>query len=166
MKLEWMGKYRELVRSVVYFSNCSNRNVLRGGRGDYEPHLNQHEWQVLEYICEFEDDCRIMADISRDLGIIPSNITKATRHLLELELIEKNRIVGNRKNVVLTPTDEGKRIYYKVMESKIRPVFDSFFAELSGFDSEQLKTIENAFYKLSHKWAGLAEPAMLEKTDE
>ena len=44
MKLEWMGKYRELVRSVVYFSNCSNRNVLRGGRGDYEPHLNQHEW--------------------------------------------------------------------------------------------------------------------------
>ena len=48
MKLEWMGKYRELVRSVVYFSNCSNRNVLRGGRGDYEPHLNQHEWQVLD----------------------------------------------------------------------------------------------------------------------
>ena len=52
------------------------------------------------------------------------------------------------------------------MESKIRPVFDSFFAEMSGFDSEQLKTIENAFYKLSHKWAGLAEPAMLEKIDE
>ena len=37
---------------------------------------------------------------------------------------------------------------------------------MSGIDSEQLKTIENAFYKLSHKWAGLAEPAMLEKIDE
>ena len=164
---EWMGRYRPLVQELVKYENSYSRiSSTKAMRLDETCSVSSQEWQVLEYICEFEDDCRIMADISRDLGIIPSNITKATRHLLELELIEKNRIVGNRKNVVLTPTDEGKRIYYKVMESKIRPVFDSFFAEMSGFDSEQLKTIENAFYKLSHKWAGLAEPAMLEKIDE
>ena len=166
MKLEWMGKYRELVRATVFFSNCSNRSVMRGGRGDYEPHLTQHEWQVLEYICEFEDEHRIMADISRDLSIIPSNITKATKHLLELGFIQKNRIVGNRKNVVLTPTEEGKKTYARLAEDRIGPVFDSFFEEMSAFDDEQLKIIETAFYKLSHKWAGLSEPEMLEKVED
>lgn len=37
---------------------------------------------------------------------------------------------------------------------------------MSAFDDEQLKIIETAFYKLSHKWAGLSEPEMLEKVED
>ena len=35
-----------------------------------------------------------------------------------------------------------------------------------GNYDEQLKIIETAFYKLSHKWAGLSEPEMLEKVED
>ena len=166
MELEWMGRYRELVRSVVYFSNSSNRSVMRGNRGSAGFELTQQEWQVLEYICEFEDQHKIMADISRDLGIIPSNITKATKGLLAKGLIEKNHIVGNKKNVVLTPTESGKKMYFKILKTAIQPAFEEFFRKLDSVDEDQLKIFEDALYTLSGRWSSLSDKKELEKIDD
>ena len=55
MELTWLGRYRELVRALVFYSNSSNRGINSNTRGKDEYGLNQNEYQVLEYICEFED---------------------------------------------------------------------------------------------------------------
>lgn len=38
--------------------------------------LSKPEYQILEYLCEFENENKIMADIAHDLGIIPSIVTR------------------------------------------------------------------------------------------
>lgn len=157
MELTWMGRYRELVRALVFYSNNSNRGVLRRRSSAKDPHLTQHEYQILEYICEFEDSNRIMTDISKDLGILQSNITKATKRLLELGLIERYRIPGNRKNIVLKPSALGREAYRAYCTEDVSPVFTAFFDALSGFSDEQLAQFEKAIWSLSRRWGELSD---------
>ncbi len=156
MELSWMGRYRELVRALVYYSNSSNKTVIAGRRGG--PYaMSQHEYQVLEYICEFENEARIMNDIALDLGIAPSNVTKAAKALLQRGFIEKYRLENNRKNIILRPTDQGKEAYIGSYSTRIAPVFAHFFEMLEGFSQDELKTIERAVRSLSNEWAGLGD---------
>lgn len=152
-----MGRYRELVRALVYYSNSSNRGVIERRRGG-EGNLTQHEYQVLEYICEFESENRIMSHISRDLGIAQSNITKAAKTLLEKGCAERFRLGGNRKNVVLKPTPAGKELYKKMSSEQISPAFLTFFHLLDGLTQEQLEVFENAVRSLSSDWAAVGAP--------
>lgn len=152
-----MGRYRELVRALVFYSNNSNRGVLRRLPSTKKPHLTQHEYQILEYICEFEDCNRIMTDISKDLGILQSNITKATKHLLELGLIERYRFPGNKKNIVLKPSALGLKTYEMYYTEDIIPVFAAFFETLDGFSDEQLAQFEKAIWSLSQRWGDLSD---------
>lgn len=164
-----MGRYRELVRAFVSYSNATNRGVIESHR-DGAFNFTQHEYQILEYICEFEDDNRIMTDISRDLGISQSNVTKATKNLLAAGMIERYRLGNNRKSIVLRPTEQGKQAYIESYSKQISPVFDRFFACLEEFSDEQLKTIERAVRILGTDWSALIEdknePVVLTKIDE
>ena len=164
LELTWMGRYRELVRALVYYSNNSNRGVLRKLPAAKDPHLTQHEYQILEYICEFEDCNRIMTDISKDLGILQSNITKATKHLIEMGLVERYRFPDNKKNIVLKPTKKGTETYRKYYSEDIAPVFSAFFDTLSGFSDEQLAQFEKAILSLSQRWGDLSDKP-LEKVE-
>lgn len=157
MELTWMGRYRELVRALVFYSNNSNRGVLKKQTSESELRLTQHEYQILEYICEFEDSNRIMTDISKDLGISQSNITKATKRLLELGLIERYRISGNKKNIILKPTPTGIEKYKSCCFDEVKPVFEQFFETLDGFSDEQLALFEKAIWSLSRQWGALSD---------
>ncbi len=153
MELKWMGKYRELVRDIVFFSNSSNRSVFTANRRRSEDELNMHEYQILEYICEFENDNRIMADISRDTGIAQSIITKATKKLIALNLVERYRLGSNRKSIVLRPTQAGKDKYLEIALGAVAPAFDRFFQALEGIDDAELTHFGNAIRRLSTDWA-------------
>lgn len=150
MKLEWLGRYRELVRALVYYSNSSNRGVVETARGGRTP-ITQHEYQVLEYLCEFEEENRIMTDISRDLGIAQSNITKAAKLLIQNGYAERYRIGSNRKNIVLKPTDEGRKLYLSMCQ-RVENAFLDFFSTLDSLSDEQLRTFEIAVRQLSNNW--------------
>ena len=123
MELNWMGRYRELVRDLVYYSNSSNRNLFTANRNRGDEELSMHEYQILEYICEFENDKRIMADISRDTGIAQSIITKATKKLIALGLVERYRLGSNRKSIILRPTQAGKDRYTAIASEAVAPAF-------------------------------------------
>ena len=71
MELKWMGRYRELVRALIYYSNSSNRGMFKKMLNPVNGiALSKPEYQILEYLCEFENENKIMADIAHDLGII------------------------------------------------------------------------------------------------
>lgn len=165
MELSWMGRYRELVRALVFYSNNSNRGVMKKLSSQETPRLTQHEYQILEYVCEFEDENRIMSNISSDLGILQSNITKATKHLLELGLVERYRLPGNKKSIVLKPTEAGTSTYTLYYSREVSPVFSQFFDMLSGFSDEQISQFENALWSLSRQWGSLADKELLEKIE-
>ncbi len=165
MKLEWMGRYRELVRALVYYANSTSRSAsaVKNGNGRYR--LNQNEYQILEYICEFEDENRIMTDISRDTGILQSIVTKSTKRLVELKLVERFRIPGNRKSIILRPTALGKEVYLEYA-GEVQSVFREFFRALETADDRELALFGQAVRMLGGDWGSAPENILLEKIDQ
>lgn len=136
---DWMGRYRMLVQLLTQNANQSvtfAKNAAKNApsKGTSCP----QEWQVLEYIIEHEDDAENMRQISDMLGIPKSSLTKYTRHLCELGFLRRYHTGGNRKNIILRATDEGKAHYDFVAEHMMRPLFDRFFEELEGIPQEYL----------------------------
>ena len=160
MELTWMGRYRELIRALVYYSNSSNRNVLGRPISAEENGISQTEYQILEYICEFEHKHKIMADISRDLGILPSIVTKCTKRMYDMGLIEKYRIQGNNKSIVLRPTEKGKELYHTMM-SLVSSAFLPFFQQLENATDEELSMFEHAIRSLGSDWGELSDQRVL-----
>ncbi|MBR5343001.1 MAG: winged helix-turn-helix transcriptional regulator [Oscillospiraceae bacterium] len=157
MELNWMGRYRELVRAIVYYSNSSNRNLFTANRRRSPSDLSMHEYQILEYICEFENENRIMAEISRDTGIAQSIITKATKHLIALGLVERYRLGNNRKSIVLLPTEDGRAKYLEIALGSVAPAFAAFFRSLESFDGGTLAVFEDAIRTLGTDWAKVGQ---------
>lgn len=165
MELTWMGRYRELVRALIYYSNTSNRkNIIKTMEPVDGIALSKCEYQILEYICEFENENRIMTNIARDLGILQSIVTKATKTLLSNGLIERYRISGNRKSIVLRPTEKGKHIYIEYYSRDVQKIFTSFFSLLEPFSDDQIKQFEKAIQALGANWNDFSEE-LLEKMD-
>lgn len=169
LKLEWMGRYRELVRSLIYYSNASNRGGHKLNPIDGIA-LTKHEYQILEYLCEFSLENKIMTDISHDLGILPSIVTKATKNLLSYGLIERYRIVGNKKSIVLKPTRAGENLYIAYYTRDIQHLFDPFFKALENTSDEQLAEFKHAIDMLSQDWQQFSDKIIagdsIEKIDE
>ena len=145
---EWMGRYRMLVQLLtqnanqsVTFAKLSAKRAPSGGTSCPQ------EWQVLEYIIEHEDDAENMRQISDMLGIPKSSLTKYTKHLCELGFLRRYHADGNRKNIILRATDEGKAHYNFVAENMMRPLFDLFFAELDSIPQEYLDRFVEALRK-------------------
>ena len=148
MELSWMERYRELVRDLVYYSNSSNRNVFTANRKRGEDDLSMHE---------FENDNRIMADISRDTGIAQSIITKATKHLIALGMVERYRLGNNRKSIVLRPTQTGRDKYLEIALGDVAPAFQEFFRALDGVEAAELARIGAAIRMLGTNWAKVGQ---------
>lgn len=165
MELKWMGRYRELVRALIYYSNSSNRGMFKNTLNPVNGiALSKPEYQILEYLCEFENENKIMTDIAHDLGIIPSIVTKSTKNLVANGFAERYHISGNRKNIVLKPTQAGREMYIRCCTKDVEKLFIPFFKALEGFTDEQLKTVENAIYALGADWGELSDQ-LLEKLD-
>ena len=166
MKLEWMGRYRDIVRALICFGNTSNRSGGNGFDAVEGIRLKRLEYQILEYICEHEDDNRIMSDISSSLGIVQSSVTKASNKLLKEKLIGKYRLSGNLKNIILKPTEKGKRVYDEIRKRDVEPVFRPLFDQLSSLSVDDLSKITSAIDNLSGKWGSLVDRYTLEKIED
>lgn len=166
MELTWMGRYRELVRALVVYANLSSRYTMERITQYNGVSLSQSEYQTLEYILEYENEIKIMSDISKELGIKPSTLTKITKHLLEEKLVERYHIKGNKKNIVLKPTEKGRETYISYCHSGVSGCFKKFFNVLDNFSDEQLKLFENALWQLSKDWSGLTDSSLLEKIED
>ncbi len=154
-----MGRYRELVRALVFYSNASNRGTHGRVQSGLPCNLNQNEYQVLEYICEFEDKNRILTAIARDTGILQSLVTKSTKRLVELGLAERYRLVGNKKSVILKPTPLGRATYLEYCQS-VQEIFVPFFRSLDGFSDEELKRFEASVRILGGEWGDFSDKSI------
>lgn len=111
MKLEWMGEDREIIRWLIRYANLYARfQAVRLADGEDLP-LSSQEWQTLECILEFEGENLNMAALADKLGIPTSNFSKYVKTLVEHGLVERYRRAGNRKDIILLPSPEGRGLY-------------------------------------------------------
>ena len=149
MELTWFGRYRDIVTALVYHTNCVNRSAnIRENYGSGVM-LTAQEWQTLETIIEHDNENLIMSDISKLLGIPLSTLSKLTKQLLSQGLVERYRIDGNRKNIILRPSKKGYLLYQEHCEAVTTPLFQRFFNKLEPLSDEQLKIISDAIIALN-----------------
>lgn len=144
MDINWMGRYRQLVETLVRHRNAFAR-VMNNKTENYEGiSVSILEWEVLEYIIEHENDDSSMSQLSSRLCIPPSSLFKLSKTLCDYGLVAKYQMVGNKKNVILKPTEKGLDYYIKRAELLNDSIFGKFFDELSEFNDEQLEHITRA----------------------
>jgi len=107
-----MGRYRELIgllsKYVNIFANFGSKAVAEklGFR------LTSQQWQTLECIVEYEDENKNMMFMTNSIGLKKSTFSKFIKVLVNYGLVERYQQKGNRKDIVLKPSEKG-RIYYK-----------------------------------------------------
>ena len=141
---EWMGRYRGLIETIVRHRNAFSRimNTKTERSGDIS--LSIIEWEVLEYIIEHENDDSSMVQLSDRLMISPSSFSKICRTLLDAQLIERYRLEGNRKSIILKPSKAGIDFYKTWAHQLGTGIFAEFFKELDKFSDEDLQNIAAA----------------------
>ena len=76
MKLEWMGRYREMVQYLIRFSNRYSAIKTKEAMGDDIPYSFE-QIQVIEYLLENEELQLNMRGVADRLGVRPSAFTKS-----------------------------------------------------------------------------------------
>ena len=165
MLVSWMGRYRGIVEALVQHGNCCIRAANYMMNMSDGITLTAQEWQVLEYIIEHEDNDHNMTKLSERLCIPQSSFSKMTGKLFKYGLLEKYRIVGNKKCVILKASESGKTFYLKNAEVINQYVFDVFFRELEGFSDEQLAQFVRAINTVDERMPGSKGKQQLVKID-
>jgi len=147
MKMEWMGRYRELIdllkKYVNLFSPFVNKSVIKK-----RLRLTTQQWQTFECILEYEDENKNMVFMANRMGIKKSAFTKFVKVLLDYGLVERYQQKSNRKDIILKASEKG-RIYYKDCSQIIlESVWKEPFAVLDKLSDENLAIIIDFFTKI------------------
>ncbi|PKM40702.1 MAG: MarR family transcriptional regulator [Firmicutes bacterium HGW-Firmicutes-9] len=113
MKLEWMGEYRDIIEKLIRFSNGYSSVLHKKQYLGTDIAISFAQIQVVEYILENESYMQNMSKIAYRLGISYSTFSKLANSLVEMGLLQKFNISGNRKDIIIQATDYGKDQYIK-----------------------------------------------------
>lgn len=150
MKLEWMGRYRELIRMVIKYTNLfprSNTQFIKNNRSGVC--LSAQQWQTLECIIESEDTSANMVFFSKQLGLPKSTFSKNVKLLVAQGLVERYQQVNNKKNIVLKPSEKGRELYARNSAIILNSGWKDAFAVLEGLPDESLLLITKFMEKLA-----------------
>ena len=150
MTIDWFGRYRDIVASLIYFSNSLKLPISKKADLGGDIQLSVSEWQVLEVVVELDDANMIMTDISNRLCMPQSTVSIATKTLVKYGLVEKFRTAENRKNIILKPTQEGINLYADYCQRRVTDVFSVLFRALDPLTDEQLRIVTDGIYALSN----------------
>ncbi|WP_338551900.1 MarR family winged helix-turn-helix transcriptional regulator [Paenibacillus sp. KS-LC4] len=127
MKLEWMGNHRALIEKIIKYGNAySNTYKLQRSYGT-DVMFSASQIQTLEYILEAEDKDEKMSEMAARLGVSRSTFSKNVKNLEEKGLLEKYRLSGNRKDIYVKPSAEGREVYTKYTAFVRQICFDEIF---------------------------------------
>lgn len=113
MKLEWLGEYREIIEKLIRFSNGYAGVLHKKQFLGTDIAISFAQIQVVEYILENEGNMQNMSKIAYRLGISYSTFSKLANQLVEMGLLQKFNISGNRKDIIIQATEYGLEQYIK-----------------------------------------------------
>lgn len=162
MKLEWMGQYRELIASLFRFGNAYSQIAKQPTVGD-KVRYGPYEVQIMEHILEYGDQNPNMAWYAAKLGVDRSTFSKYGKKLVQKGLVEKYRLSGNKKNIILRLSDLGYEEYRKYIKVAEETWFNEFFTMLQQMPESSIKDIKAVFDQWADWCAVLSEEDKEEK---
>ena len=141
MKLEWLGEYREIIEKLIRFSNIYSSAVHHKQLLGTDVAISFAQIQVVEYILENEHVMQNMSKIAFRLGISYSTFSKLANSLVEMGLLEKFNISGNRKDVIIQATEYGREQYVKYAEHMNRVWFSRIAEAGASIPKEYLPQV-------------------------
>jgi DNA-binding MarR family transcriptional regulator len=103
--------------------------------------LSPHQARALAVICE--RDAVRLSDLAEGLHIAPRSATEVADGLQERGLIERTPDPGDRRAVLLRPTDEGRRIRAQIGAARAADSAE-LFGRLSAADRAELARVLRA----------------------
>lgn len=137
MKLEWLGRYREMVQYLICYANRYSAIKTKEVLGDEIPYSFE-QIQVIEYLLENEELQLNMRGVADRLGVKPSAFTKLVNRLEKKGLLEKYHTADNHKNIVVLVSDNGKRLYSDYCNKVAESVFHGMFLAGEDISDEEL----------------------------
>lgn len=149
LDIQWMGRYRELVAALIQHSNLNARTFKELVPFSQDIALTVTELQVLEVIIESRNIDK-MSMISDRLCVPQSSFSKIVSRLCSYDLVQKYQMVGNKKNIILRPTEKAEKLYADFSENySSKNLFMSFFNDLKDVDDEVINTFTKAICSLN-----------------
>ncbi len=145
------NRYTPLIQAIMRHSNlvsCMMNDSITLRDNVVVP---VQEWMVVELIVEQREEYNSMVELSRIFGIPPSTFFRIVSHLQKIGLVDKYRINGNKKNIVLRPTELALSIYEERTPEMRNGVWSDFYQELEPLSDRDISRIVNAFHKLNGK---------------
>ena len=149
MKLEWLKDYRELV-STIYRSANAYSQICKSEHLGENIKFSAYEVQILEHIMENESENRNMSWLASDLGLSKSNFSKYVKKLVDKGLVDKYRMTGNSKNIILRISDTGLQEYKIYSEYAKETWFKELFDVLDTLSHEEIEVLQ----KVIGIWGG------------
>ena len=141
MQLNWLGEYREFIEKVIKYGNAYTRTFKQSRSYGTTVSFSAVELQTLEYILENEDKHQNMAEIAFRLGVSASTFSKNVKQMIGKGLLEKYHEQNNRKNVIIQPSQKGRKVYEDYCRHEKEVFFDRMFEMLDSVPKEHLDKI-------------------------
>lgn len=165
MQLEWLGKYRTFIESLIFYVNIYGQIYNHQGFHDTSVPCSVAQIQVLEYILENEEKNQKMAEVANRLGISPSAFSKNVKKMVDKGLLDKYRSVNNKKDIIVKASPLGRNVYQEYVNSlwerrfkKTFEILDEIpeeyvqkFAEILKYNAESLIAQMNEHQNISTK---------------
>ena len=113
MTLEWLGEYRDIIEQLIRFSNLYSTILHKKQYLGTDVLVSYAQIQVLEYLLENESLMQNMSTVAYRLGITNSTFSKLANSLVELGMLQKYFVSGNRKDIIIKATEYGREQYVK-----------------------------------------------------
>lgn len=138
MQLEWLGKYRQVIGSIVRFGNAYAKSARYEHSYSTDTKFTPSEVHVLEYVLEHEEEVVNMVGVAEMLGISKAALSKNVKKMVEKGLLEKYKAEGNRKNIILRVSEHGRQASEEYTRFAYDVAFERLFEKLEGIPDEYL----------------------------
>ncbi len=145
------SRYVPLIQAIIKHSLIvsSGLNDIVQLREGIE--ITMQEWLVVEAVVEQRNEFNSMVEISRRTGIPASSFFRFVSRLQKLGLVEKYHIQGNKKSIVLRPSELALELYNERTNATRNEIWGEFEAALDQFSDSEIAEFTDAFKKLTDK---------------
>lgn len=145
------NRYKQLVKAIMRHVNIVSSGLNEPMDLSKDIVVTAQEWLVVEEVVEQRDAYNSMVELSRQIGIPQSSFSRMINHLQKVGLVEKYRVKGNKKNIVLRPTELAMQIYEEQTTGLGEAIWSEFYKELDTLTDENIITITNAISHLNER---------------
>ena len=148
MKLEWMGRYREFIGLLMKYVNLFTHFGNQALADKSGIKLNSQQYQTLQCIVEYENENKNMVFMANKIGLTKSTFSKFVKVLVDHGLVERYQQKGNRKEIILKPSEKGRIFYKNRSQIIMKTAWKEAFSVLDKLSDENLAIIVDFMSKM------------------